>query len=54
MVMVGVLTAQPLRFFSGQAFNPLIGFEVILDPECFARGVHPLKRMRAKAVHVPV
>ena len=54
MVVVRVFTSEALRFLSRQALDALVRLEVVLNPECFARRVHPLERMRAEAIHVSI
>ena len=40
------------RLECAEAFDPLVGLEVIFHPEDFAARVDPLKRVRSEAVHV--
>ena len=53
-VVVGVLAGDPVGVLLGQELDPLVGLEVILDPELLAAGVHPHVGVARVAVHVPV
>ena len=45
-------TCDTCGFLRGQAFDPLVGFEMVFHPERFAVRVHPVKGMAAEPVHV--
>ena len=36
LVVVGVLAGDPVRLGLGQVLDPLVGLEVVLDPEALA------------------
>src|SRR5258707_14647660 len=49
---IGVSARGSRRLQRGEAFDPLVGLEVIFDPEDFAVRVDPLKSVRSETVHV--
>src|SRR5450759_3712967 len=54
LVRVGRLADDLGRLLPRQEPDPLVGLEVVLDPDALAGGVDPLIGVRAEAVHVPV
>ncbi len=54
VMVIGVGGADRGGLGVGEVLDPLVGLEVIFDPEGFAPGVDPLEGVRAEAVHVAI
>jgi len=54
MMMVGVAPRDARRILRRQAFDPLIGLEMVPHPEDLIVRVHPLVGMRTEAIHMAI
>ncbi len=54
MMMIRVLATDARRFFAGQVLDPLIRLEVVLHPEDFVLGIHPLVGVRAETIDIAI